>query len=85
MVNPFLIRSKITLKMVIVSEGEVTCGVCGKRNAVVYCNGCGIPLCENCRNFDMMPHGCSSVDVMFFCSKCRDDIDINPYGGIRPG
>jgi hypothetical protein len=70
--------------MVIVVEGKETCGACGKRNAVVYCNGCGIPLCESCRNFDMMPHGCSSVDVLFFCSKCRDDIDINPYGGIRP-
>jgi len=78
------LKNERTLEMVIIVKGEEECTVCGKGNAVVYCNGCGIPLCEDCRIFDMMPHGCSSVDVMFYCNPCHDDIDINPYGGIRP-
>ncbi|HEU19332.1 MAG TPA: hypothetical protein ENO00_08170 [Deltaproteobacteria bacterium] len=60
------------------------CEVCRTGSAIVYCTGCGIPLCRQCRRFDMYAHDCGSVDTLALCHICFDDIDINPWGGKRP-
>ncbi|MBN2284556.1 MAG: hypothetical protein JXO48_11760 [Deltaproteobacteria bacterium] len=68
----------------IIVEGLEICGSCGNREAVIYCDGCGIPLCKNCRTFDLWGYGCGHVDTKAFCRTCYDDIEINPFGGKRP-
>jgi len=68
--------------MVVVDENLV-CAQCGRNASVVYCDGCGIPLCEKCRKFDLWAYGCGHVDPKAFCSLCYDDIEINPWGGKR--
>ena len=69
--------------MIIVKE-KILCKVCGKNDAVIYCDGCNIPLCHDCKIFDMWGYGCGHVDTKAFCHSCSDDININPWGGIRP-
>ena len=69
--------------MIIVKE-KMLCNVCGKSDAVIYCDGCDSPLCQECRKFDMWGYGCGHVDTKAFCPSCCDDININPWGGIRP-
>ncbi|MCD6569152.1 MAG: hypothetical protein J7L53_00425 [Deltaproteobacteria bacterium] len=68
--------------MIIVNDKKI-CEVCKKNNAVILCDGCGIPLCKDCRSFDLWSYGCGHIDPKVFCSKCFDDIDINPWGGKR--
>jgi hypothetical protein len=70
--------------MITVVNDTRTCGVCGKKEAVMLCNGCGMPLCRDCYRFDLFAHDCGSVDTLVLCSACYDDIDINPYGAARP-
>lgn len=67
-----------------VVKEHIRCNVCGKNDAVVYCDGCEKPLCKDCRIFDMWGSGCGHIDTKVFCSACYDDININPWGGIRP-
>ncbi|MEA3471350.1 MAG: hypothetical protein U9R24_06510 [Thermodesulfobacteriota bacterium] len=59
------------------------CAICKVKKSVVFCDGCGKPLCENCRKFDLWGYGCGHVDTKAFCSTCYNDININPYGGRR--
>ncbi|HJX35169.1 MAG TPA: B-box zinc finger protein [Desulfatiglandales bacterium] len=61
-----------------------SCASCRESSAVIYCDGCGQPLCEACRRFDLWGYGCGHVDPKAFCKKCHDDIEINPWGGKRP-
>jgi len=68
----------------IVIKGKMKCKVCGKNDAVIYCDGCESPLCLKCRKFDMWGYGCGHVDTKVFCPSCIDDININPWGGIKP-
>jgi len=63
---------------------KILCKVCDKNEAVIYWDGCGSPLCQDCRKFDMWGYGCGHVDTKVFCHSCSDDININPWGGIRP-
>ena len=63
---------------------KIKCSVCGKNDAVVYCDGCDAPLCGNCRKFDLWGYGCGHVDTKAFCLSCADDIEVNPWGGKRP-
>lgn len=65
-------------------KGTATCGVCKTGEAVVYCDGCEQPLCEACRIFDIWCYGCGHGDTKVFCKTCRDDININPWGGKVP-
>jgi len=65
----------------IIASGDEICGMCGKRQAVVICNGCEVPLCKECQMFEMWCYGCGHADTKAFCYKCYHDIDINPYGG----
>ncbi|MCF8054137.1 MAG: hypothetical protein K9K75_02820 [Deltaproteobacteria bacterium] len=66
--------------MRIVNE-EILCGVCQNERAIIFCDGCDLPLCANCRFFDLWGYGCGHVDTKVFCQKCNDDIKKNPYGG----
>jgi len=70
--------------MITVVNDSRVCGVCGKKDAIMLCKGCGIPLCRDCYRFDLFAHDCGSVDTLVLCSTCYDNIDINPYGATRP-
>ena len=69
--------------MNIVREKQI-CGVCKTRDAIVFCDGCEIPLCKECQIIDLWGYGCGHVDTKAFCPSCHEDIEINPYGGRRP-
>lgn len=62
---------------------DVTCRVCGKKDAVVYCDGCDAPLCGDCRVFDIWCHGCGNGDVHVFCKACNDNPEINAWKGLE--
>ena len=68
----------------IVTDGRLTCARCGKNPSVVLCDGCGIPLCEQCRRFDLWAYGCGHINPKAFCPQCQENIEINPWGGKRP-
>jgi hypothetical protein len=68
----------------IVVTGTATCGVCKTKQAVVFCDGCDVLLCGDCQQFEYWGYGCGHGDHKAFCSKCYNDIDINPYGGKVP-
>ena len=63
------------------AHGE-TCAICGKHEAVVYCDGCDKPLCEDCRLFDIWCNGCGSGDPHVFCRTCNDDPEKNIWKGL---
>jgi len=65
-----------------ITDGTEKCSFCGKNDSVIYCDGCGIPLCKDCRKFDLWGYGCGHVDTKAFCPKCAVDEKINPYGGV---
>jgi hypothetical protein len=50
--------------MIITDSGSL-CRICGKKEAVILCDG----------------YGCGHVDTRVFCPACFDDIAINPYSG----
>jgi len=56
---------------------NVTCHVCGIKDAVVLCDGCGKALCIECRIFDIWCYGCGHGDTKAFCKKCNDNPEIN--------
>ena len=64
-----------------ITDGKILCGVCGVSPSVVYCDGCEIPICDNCRKLDLWGYGCGHVDPKSFCKVCHADIKINPYSG----
>ncbi len=67
-----------------ISPKEITpCALCGAKVSVVYCDGCGRPLCADCRHFDLWSYGCGHIDPKAFCQRCKDDISVNPWGGVR--
>ncbi|HOK06152.1 MAG TPA: hypothetical protein PK836_03385 [Syntrophales bacterium] len=67
-------------------QGEgIACGVCGAVPAVIYCDGCEIPLCVRCRDFDLWGYGCGHVDTKVFCPTCLRDVRTNPYGAWHGG
>ena len=70
--------------MIIVTDEGTSCTLCGKIPAVIYCDGCHIPLCTDCRKFDLWGYGCGHVDTKVFCHTCFYDIQINPYSGNLP-
>ena len=37
-----------------ITDGTEICSLCGKNDSVIYCDGCGIPLCKECRKFDLV-------------------------------
>ncbi|MFB3926179.1 MAG: hypothetical protein ACE14T_08995 [Syntrophales bacterium] len=66
-----------------ITDGTEDCWVCRTEKSVIYCDGCGKPLCRECRKFDLWGYGCGHVDTKVFCAVCYNDIQINPYGGER--
>ena len=70
--------------MITIVTDNRKCGVCGQKEAIMLCNGCGVPLCRDCYRFDLYAHDCASIDPLILCSTCYDDIDINPYGATWP-
>jgi len=62
-----------------ITDGSEQCQVCFERSSVIYCDGCGKPLCEKCREFDLWGYGCGHVDTKVFCKVCYRDVRTNPY------
>lgn len=62
--------------MITVTQGKL-CEVCRRNEAVVVCNGCGRPLCPECRVFDIWASGCGHGLTRVFCRKCDADPMIN--------
>ncbi|MBN2539756.1 MAG: hypothetical protein JXB09_06885 [Deltaproteobacteria bacterium] len=67
--------------MIVIDNTTTACSICGKVPAVIFCDGCRIPLCKDCRKFDLWGYGCGHVNTKVFCHTCFDDIMTNPYGG----
>ncbi len=63
-----------------ITDGTETCRVCGKAPSIIYCDGCGKPLCRECRKFDMWQQDCGSIFTKVFCLRCARDPWINPWG-----
>jgi len=59
------------------------CEICRSETAVVFCDGCGRALCEECRIFDMWSYGCGHIDTKAFCKNCHENPEKNPWGGAR--
>jgi len=57
-----------------------TCEVCGKNKAVDICAGCGKALCRECRKMEIWGSGAEDLTVKYFCPRCKEDPDINPWG-----
>jgi hypothetical protein len=57
------------------------CAICLKNVAITECDGCLRPLCKRCRSMEIWhsPHD-EDVTVKSFCSQCKDNPEINPYG-----
>ena len=68
--------------MEIITNDTTPCGRCGKLPAVIYCDGCQIALCMECRTFDLWGYGCGHVDPKAFCCNCLHDPAVNPYSGL---
>ena len=66
-----------------VTDGKEMCRVCGENKSVIYCDACEIPLCVDCREFDLWGYGCGHVDTKVFCRVCFRDPKANPYGGFE--
>lgn len=64
-----------------ISNSNEQCQVCGKNPSVIFCDGCGRPLCLSCRKFDMWQEDCGSIHTKVFCEQCASNPWINPYGG----
>ena len=62
--------------MIQITQGRV-CEVCNQQEAVVVCNGCGKPLCKECRIFDIWCYGCGHGNSMVFCKACNENPAIN--------
>ncbi|HPL63380.1 MAG: B-box zinc finger protein [Syntrophales bacterium] len=62
------------------TDGKTPCALCGEPS-VLFCDGCGKPLCRSCRKFDLWGYGCGHVDTKVFCRSCFGDSRVNPYGG----
>ncbi|MCX7816162.1 MAG: hypothetical protein N2317_01450 [Syntrophales bacterium] len=66
--------------MRVVKEEKMGCGFCKAHEAIIYCDGCEIPLCEKCRDFDLWAYGCGHVNTKVFCPVCKNSVRVNPYG-----
>jgi hypothetical protein len=66
--------------MIPVDDGRI-CALCGRKVAIVLCDGCEKPLCRDCRVFDLWCYGCGHGDTMAFCKKCFSDPEINIWQG----
>ncbi len=53
------------------------CGVCKQKEIHLLCDGCGIPVCEECLRYGMYGTGCGNVQPLYLCQTCYDDPGIN--------
>ncbi|KAK9695198.1 hypothetical protein K7432_013103 [Basidiobolus ranarum] len=55
-----------------------SCVICGgedgsKKNAIVFCDGCDIPVHQKCYGIDVVPPG----NQKWFCQRCADKIPVD--------
>lgn len=55
------------------------CQVCQQTTASLNCQGCGVPVCNDCCYLDLFGHGCGCVVPVYMCQKCINDPFENPY------
>lgn len=58
------------------------CEVCSKREAVILCDACGKALCSKCYEFEVWGVERTDFIIKHFCSACKEDPDINPWGAF---
>lgn len=57
---------------------ECSCGMV----AETYCAGCGEPLCSHCGSIEISSFDPKTIEVKYFCEKCKDDPAKNPWGKV---
>ena len=62
-------------------EIQGICSICGKEsNSIVYCEKCGNPCCENCReeinDLDNINEENPTSKISIICIKCSEDDDL---------
>jgi hypothetical protein len=58
------------------------CAVCGKAEAVDFCDTCGKALCRKCRKLEVWGTGAEDLSFRHLCPSCKDNPEINPWGAI---
>ncbi len=66
--------------MTAIPEERVLCGICSRDPATMTCNGCGKPLCRNCRVSEIDTSACGEITIRDFCPDCRRDHAVNHRG-----
>ncbi len=59
------------------------CLTCGNGNVFTSCAGCGILLCQECSNFELLGSGCGTVWPVWYCGRCVSDALINPNAAFK--
>ncbi|MBN1636336.1 MAG: hypothetical protein JW920_07470 [Deltaproteobacteria bacterium] len=59
------------------------CEICAQRVGVAKCDGCGKILCKQCRQIEIWGSGAEDLTVKYFCNKCKEDSEINPWGACN--
>jgi len=65
------------------SRNMTPCGTCKEANAVMHCEGCGIPLCRNCLHEEQKKSGYGCAWSQYYCRTCISDPRKNPDALVR--
>jgi len=62
------------------ADKETLCVACGRIEAIMSCDHCGKPLYRVCRKFELWGSGAEDLSAKYFCPRCTDNPDVNPWG-----
>ncbi|MBN2299517.1 MAG: hypothetical protein JXM72_13025 [Deltaproteobacteria bacterium] len=57
---------------------KCSCGIV----AETFCAGCGDLLCSHCGSIEISSFDPNTIEVKYFCDKCRLDPKKNPWGTL---
>jgi hypothetical protein len=72
------IKKEIAMKAINIKR----CAVCGKAEAVDFCDTCGKALCKKCRKLEVWGTGAEDLSFKHLCPACKDNPEINPWGAV---